>query len=475
MSSSILLATDCYKLNHQVQYKPGTNKVYSYLCPRSDKYFDRCVFFGLQYYLKEYLAQEITHDDAHQFVDACQRITGSCPDQMIENVFRLADLGYWPLEIKAIPEGTVIPVKNAVLTMTNTLPEFFWCVGFVESLLLKVWYPMTVATTSMAYRQVVDRLFDETGEGLRDFAVHDFGYRSDSSEEGAAISGAAHLLSFRGSDTIPAFPFIQEYYDSETLLYESPMLSVPATEHSVMCSYGPEGEMEAFERMLDLYPTGIVSIVSDTYSIWDVCTKILPALKDRILARDGKVVIRPDSGFPPDIICGRDGSPGSLEEYKGVLRLLDEEFGHTINSKGYKELNPKIGLIYGDGMYLDRYKETLIRMKTMGYAANNLVIGCGGILRQGTRDTLGMALKATYVEQDGKPVEIYKAPVTDTKKHSHRGLMAVYNPVHAPIFTVDRVTAEAEKKGILQTVFKDGVVTKDWTWNEVKANYEASR
>lgn len=474
-----LLRLDVYKMGHALQYRPGTTKVYSYLCPRSDRYYDRCVFFGLQYYLEAYLHSWMLDKDADGFVDFHEHVVGPCPPDLKQKVKALCELGYWPLHIKALPEGTVVPVKNAVMTITNTLPEFYWCVGFVESLLLKVWYPMTVATCSMAYREVVDQYLAETGmgfPGFGDFMVHDFGYRSDSSEESAAISGAAHLLSFKGSDTVPALPFIQEYYGP---LPKTPvMLSVPATEHSVMCSYGPDGEMEAFERLLDLYPTGIVSIVSDTYSIWNVCNKILPALREKILARDGKVVIRPDSGNPPDIICGNNlwgfADDDHPPEAYGVLRLLDAQFGSTKNDKGYRELNPKIGLIYGDGMYLERYKETLSRMAGMGYAANNLVIGCGGILRQGTRDTLGMALKATYVEINGQPQEIWKAPVTDKKKHSHRGLMCVERDSNG-IYTTDQMSLSDESKGLLQTVFLDGKVTKNWSWEQVKANYEATR
>lgn len=470
-----LLQTDVYKLGHQLQYQPGTDFVYSYLNARSTRYYQRMVFFGLQYFLKEYLQSPIILNDVYKYLDYKEEIVGSVDPQEEENMRLLEEVGYWPVEIRAVPEGTVLETPNCLFTVHSTDPRFYWCVGFIESLLLKVWYPTTVATASMHYREVVDRYCNWTGEGPRDFMVHDFGYRSDSSEEGAAISGAAHLISFNGSDTIPALPFIDEYYAGRS---EGTMLSVPATEHSVMCSYGPDNEMAAFERMLDIYPSGIVSIVSDTYDIWRVCTDYLPKLKERILSREGKVVIRPDSGHPPSIICGDpDAAPGT-PEHKGVLRLLHEEFGGSTNDKGYIELNPKIGLIYGDGMYLQRYEETLDLMKMMNFAANNLIIGCRGILRSGTRDTLGMALKATHVRVNGSPLDILKTPITDPGKKSHTGFIRVVKDGPSGRYiTLDHQKEEDCCTGgdILQPVFRNGEILKDFSFEEVRENYRRTK
>lgn len=468
-----LLATDVYKMGHMEQYAPGTDYVYSYLCARSDRYFRECVFFGLQYYLKEYLTRPPSMADAAEFLSVREAILGQkASAELKDKLFGLAGLGYWPVKISAMPEGTVVPVKNALLTVESTDKRFPWVVGFIESMLLKVWYPITCATNSYAYRAVVDEYCDLTGDGPRDFMVHDFGYRSDTSEESAAISGAAHLLNFCGSDTVPAMPFIRKYYGP---VPAGAMLSVPASEHSVMCSYGVDNERAAFQRLMHLYPTGFVSIVSDTYDIWKVCTEYMREMKSQILSRDGKVVIRPDSGNPPDIICGSPLAPQGTPESKGVLRLLDEVFGSTTNELGYKVLNPHIGLIYGDGMYLDRYKMTLARMKDMGYAASNLVIGCGGILRQGTRDTLGMALKATRVEINGEPRDILKAPITDPGKRSHTGFMQVYRNGNGVIVTKDQATREeAEQQSLLKPVFKNGRLLKDWQFAEVKANLAES-
>jgi nicotinamide phosphoribosyltransferase len=458
-----LLRTDVYKMGHMEQYAPGTTRVISYLNARSDKYFEELLFFGLQYYLMEYLTQPITTANVEDFLKRRRRILGSEPsDDIKEKLHGIADLGQWPVEISAVPEGTVLPVKNALLTLESTHDDFPWAPGFLESLLLKVWYPCTVATNSLEYYRIARRYSRQPLE----FNVHDFGYRSDTSEESAAISGAAHLIVFRGSDTIVAEPFIEEYYSLPT---ESPcMMSVPASEHSVMCSYGREFEFEAFERMLELYPDGYVSIVSDTYSIWHVCTNILPRLKDKILARNGRVIIRPDSGYPPDIICGDAKAEPGTPEAKGVLVLLDELFGsERLADSPYRILNPKIGLIYGDGMYHQRYEETLIRSVGSGYDGSNIVIGAGGLLRAGTRDTLGMAIKATQITRNGRNVNIFKDPITDSGKKSHVGRVALRAGV-----TYDSAPPDAPSE--LMPVFRNGQILRRYTFDEVRRNFHAS-
>lgn len=507
---NLLMCTDVYKLSHMTMYAPGTTKVYSYLCARagirpdsrimatvkhlvSDGLiapeaakealekaaegnltgFNEVVFVGLQYYLMNYLSCPITRQDADEFYGMHSHILGPTPDDVRQKVEALVTLGYMPLEIKAVPEGTVVPVKNVLMTITNTHPDFYWCVGFVESLILKIWYPISVASTSLQYREVVEEAFAKTVDEdmffLRDFMVHDFGYRGDHDEEGAAISGAAHLTSFTGSDTVPAYPLINNVYNAHLAATAVPpiMLSVPASEHSVMCSYGRDGEKEAFVGMLTRYPTGLVSIVSDTYSIWNVLTNIAVELKDLILGRDGKTVFRPDSGNPEDIICGNENAVPGTPEHKGCIVLLDELFGHTVNAKGYKVLNPKVGLIYGDGMYLARYKRTVARLEKMGYAASNLVIGVGGILRDHTRDTIGAAIKATYVEVNGEAREIEKDPITDPGKKSHKGLMMLTQK-DGEFVTVDQCTPKQEKAGLLVPVFRDGKVLVKYSLEEVR-------
>lgn len=463
-----LLACDEYKCGHMEQYAPGTSKVYSYLTCRSGKTYTKSVVIGLQYYLMEYLTIKLTPEMGEEFIENQVAILGSCSENVKSKIRALCQLGYFPVEIKAVDEGTILPVRNVVFTVTNTLPKFYWVPGFIESLLLKVWYPIVVATTSFHYRELVEMFFkdtvDEDQHGVKPFQVHDFGYRGDSSEEGSALSGIAHLASFLGSDTVPARKFAQKYYKAT----EPIMLSVPASEHSVMCSFGRENELDGFKHMLNIYPTGIVSIVSDTFNLWNVLTNFVVQLKEQIIARNGKVVFRPDSGDPEKIICGDPSAKEGSPEWYGAIHLLDSVFGSTINSKGYKVLNPCCGLIYGDAMYLARYSRTLQRLKEMGYAASNLVIGVGGILRNHSRDTLGCSQKATYVEVNHEPREIEKDPITDPNKKSHKGLLRLTWDAENGYVTEDQVTPSEEQMGLLQTVFKDGVITREFTLSEIR-------
>lgn len=484
-----LLGTDVYKMGHMEQYVPGCNKVYSYLMARKSDVFNETVFFGLQYYIKEYFEVRLTQQMGVEFLHYREKILGSNSQDVVNKITSLCGLGYFPLEIKAVKEGTVMAPRNVMMTITNTIPEFYWVVGFVESLILKIWYPITVASCCHKYRRLVDEYWHETVEEgyaqfFRNFAVHDFGYRGDQSEEGAGISGASHLLSFMGSDTVPAYPFIDRYYGiSEG--YDLPiMASVPASEHSVMCSFGQSDELAAFNHMLNTYPSGIVSIVSDTYDVYRVLTEFAERLKPRIMARgDGsKVVFRPDSGNPEHIICGDPNAPIGTNEHKGALQLLEEVFGVSVNEKGYKVLNPKVGLIYGDGMFYDRYLSTLERMADMGFAASNLVIGVGGILRYHSRDTLGFALKATYVEVNGNPMDIEKDPVTDHLKKSHKGLLCLINNPNASVnsekfTTIDQCSWIDEEKSFLQTAFLDGKISSEYeqTFDQVRIRLSTNK
>lgn len=468
-NNNLLLMTDVYKLFHMRGYKPGTTKVYSYLCARSTKKEQKALFFGLQPYLK-LLEKGVTQEDADEFFQYFSDILGSAPSEDVVNKINgLVTLGYIPLEIKAIPEGTYLENRNVLATVTNTHPDYFWLVGFFESLLLKVWNTTSVATLSHKFKRLATEFTKETSDSdfLLPFLIHDFGYRGVSSEGTAELSGAGHLVNFCGTDTITAVKFVKENYAGEGLIGAS----VPASEHSIHCSFGPteQDELDYVNNMMDLNPTGIVSVVSDAYDYWRMLTKTLPAVKDRILARDGKYVVRPDSGDPMKILCGDSEAQIGTAEYKGTFVLLEETFGSTINSKGYKELNSKIGVIYGDGMYFDRYKAILIRMKEMGYANTNLVVGIGGLLlQQHNRDDLGFAFKATYAEIDGKPVELYKDPITDPGKKSHMGLMFLTKDENGVYNTTDRATLEQEKTGLLEQVFYNGKVTKFQTLGEIR-------
>lgn len=466
MNRNILLATDVYKLGHMEFYPEGTEKIYSYLCARSNKKYDKSVFFGLQYYLMEYLSQKITPEHVKEFLYYRKSILGSNPPGVVEKLTALGNLGYWPISIKAVPEGSVVPVKNVLMTMTNTHKDFAWTVGFLESLILKVWNTSTVATSSLRFRHLFEKYAEETSDiqGLVPFQVHDFGYRGCSSEETAGLSGMAHLTSFLGTDTVIAVKAAKRYYKAK----EPTGLSVPATEHSVMCAFKRENEIHAFRRMLAQNPSGIVSIVSDTYDLWNVLTNIAEELKPDILARDGKVVFRPDSGDPKLILCGDPAAAEDSPSRLGAIRLLDKLFGHTVNSKGFKQLNPKVGLIYGDGMYFDRISSILAEMKAMGYASTNLVIGVGGILlQQHNRDDLGFAIKATFARVNGEDRQLFKDPITDPGKQSHKGYM-VLEKCGDDYLTIDKVDEAQEKGGLLEEVFRDGKLTKFQTFKDIR-------
>ena len=476
--SNLLLQTDVYKFGHKDQYPPGTNKVYSYLESRGSREdgLDYTVFFGLQYYLMKYL-RVVTHEDVDEYEEVASGILGW--DNINVKQFReLADLGYIPIQIKAVPEGTVMPLKNALMTITNTHEDFAWLVNYVETLLMKLWLPITVASNSYRFRRMMNGWADRT-VGNRDhvpFQLHDFGYRGCGSEESAAIAGAAHLLSFLGTDTTAAVCFLRDYYDAAN--GDRPIgLSVPASEHSVMCAWNDENEdVQAIENMLDTYPTGIVSIVSDTYDLWKTITDYYCGkFKGRIEQRDGKVVIRPDSGDPPKIICG-DPSAEREEAQKGVVRLLDEGFGSTVNEKDFKEINPCIGTIYGDAIFYERAQQIFAKLMGMGYASNNIVFGSGGLLlNQWSRDTLKMATKATYCEVNGEPRPIEKRPVTDTGKKSKMGLLRlqkIKTPIGVSYRTWDQVDPEDEAKGELETVFLNGEITRTQTLDEVRDTLE---
>jgi nicotinamide phosphoribosyltransferase len=478
MTINPFLLTDYYKVGHIFQYPDKTELVYSNLTPRNSrlKDVDEMVFFGLQYFLKEYLVKFFAENFFDLPLDKVmadykRRINtsiGALPTY--EHIEKLHRLGYLPIEIKALPEGSKVPMKVPCITVVNTIAEFYWLTNFLETLLSAiVWQPCTSATIAYTYRKLLNKYAAETGVAA-DFVQwqgHDFSFRGMSSLETAMLSGMGHLLSFTGTDTIPAIDGLEQYYNAnaETALIGG---SVAATEHSVMCSGSKDGELETFKRLItEVYPGGIVSIVSDTWDLWKVCTDYLPALKNDILARDGKVVIRPDSGDPVKIICGNPDGKTEAER-KGVVELLWDVFGGTITDKGYKMLDPHIGAIYGDSINIERATNICENLMAKGFATQ-VVFGIGSYTYQyNTRDTFGTAMKATYVVVDGEGREIFKNPVTDdgTKK-SATGLLQVKKE-NGKYILYDKVSWEAEKDSELQTVFKDGVITKEFSLAEIR-------
>ena len=477
-----LLLTDGYKVDHKRQYPDGTTLVYSNWTPRKSRIegIDEVVFFGLQYFLKKYIIQDF---DLHFFKQPkdvvvkkyARRINNYLGENQVgtKHIEDLHDLGYIPMVFKALPEGTSVPIRVPMFTMYNTLPEFFWLTNYFETLLSAViWLPCNSATIAKEYRKVLDKFATETSSvpEFVDWQGHDFSMRGMGGIEAAITSAAGHLLSFRGSDTIPVIDFFEDYYNanSDTELIAG---SVAATEHSVMCMGTTEGEYETFKRLIcEVYPKGIVSIVSDTWDLWKVLTDYLPRLKNEIIGREGKVVIRPDSGNPVDIICGNPNGK-TEEERKGVIELLWDVFGGSVNNKGFKELVPQIGAIYGDSITVTRATAICERLKAKGFASTNVVLGIGSFTYQyNTRDTFGFAMKATYGEVNGQGRAIFKDPITDdgTKK-SAKGLMKI-DLIDGKYTLTDQVSWEEEQKGELKEVFRDGKLLINQTLAEIRAN-----
>ena len=478
MTTNPFLLTDYYKVGHVFQYPAGTTLVYSNLTPRKSRMddVDEMVFFGLQYFIKEYLNGYFNKNFfnlpkekvMHEYKRRITTSLGGLPTY--EHIEKLHDLGYLPIEIKALPEGSRVPMRVPCITIANTIPEFYWLTNFLETILSAIiWQPCTSATIAYEYRKLLNHYADETGMPAEfvQWQGHDFSFRGMSSLESAVLSGMGHLLSFTGTDTIPAIDALEEYYGANA---DDELIggSVAATEHSVMCSGSKDGELETFKRLItEVYPAGIVSIVSDTWDLWKVCTGYVSALKEFILQRDGKVVIRPDSGDPVKIICG-DPDGKTEAERKGVVELLWDVFGGTITGKGYKLLDNHIGAIYGDSINLQRADAICKGLQQKGFASQ-VVFGIGSYTYQfNTRDTFGMAMKATYVEVNGEGREIFKNPVTDdgTKK-SATGLLQVKLEDDKYVL-YDKVCWNEEKESALQTVFKDGKLLKEISLKEIR-------
>lgn len=479
MRSNPFLLTDYYKVGHIFQYPKNTTLVYSNLTPRKSRFdhIDEMVFFGLQYFIKEYLIHYFGENFFKQpkeriMADYKRRIISSLGAHLpsYDHIEKLHDLGYLPIEIKALPEGSKVPMRVPCITIVNTLPEFYWLTNFLETILSSViWQPCTSATIAYEYRKILDRYAAETGmpPEFVQWQGHDFSFRGMSSLESAVTSGMGHLLSFSGTDTIPAIEALEQYYNADA---DKELIggSVAATEHSVMCSGSKDGEIETFRLLItEVYPSGIVSIVSDTWDLWKVCTSYLTQLKDVVLNRDGKVVIRPDSGDPVKIICGDQDGKTEFER-KGVVELLWDVFGGTITDKGYKMLDSHIGAIYGDSINLERATAICDGLKQKGFASQ-VVFGIGSYTYQyNTRDTFGLAMKATYVEVNGEGRNIFKDPVTDDgTKRSATGLLCVKNE-NNKYDLYDKVTWEEESTSELKTVFKNGKLIKDYSLREIR-------
>lgn len=472
---------DGYKLDHRRQYPPGTRRVYSNLTPRSSRIEgqESVVFLGLQYFLRRYLIEEMTAGFFEQPREMVlhryrRRVDGYLGANAIDldHIAALHDLGYVPLRFCAFPEGTPVPLRVPMLTVENTHPDFAWLVNYIETLLCNIlWLPCTSATTAWRYRQLLDGYAAQTGgdPGFVDWQGHDFSFRGLAGVEAAQLSGMGHLASFLGTDTIPALDLIEDYYYGDE--GAGPLGgSVPATEHSVMCAGGAASEIETFRRLLELYPAGIVSVVSDTWDLWHVLTSILPQLRDQIMAREGKLVIRPDSGDPIKILCGDPEAEAGTPAHQGVVSLLWQVFGGTVTDAGYRQLDPHIGAIYGDSITHERARAICERLAANRFASTNVVLGIGSYTYQYvTRDTYGFAMKATHVDVDGEGRDLFKRPVTDSgTKFSATGRLAVLADKEGRPALRERATPEQEAASMLQPVWVDGRFERTETFAAIR-------
>jgi nicotinamide phosphoribosyltransferase len=446
------------------------------------------VQFGLQAWLKDLTEayERFFAASKEEVIEDYRKNTETfvSPGFTLAHVEALHDLGYLPVEFSAMAEGSLVPIGVPSILIKSTHKDFAWLVNYLESdLSAGIWHPSTVATLAWKLRRTFEEAAIETGGALEavDWQCHDFSYRGQVNREAAMASGAAHLLSFTGSDGVPSVPWINYYYPGENGLIAA---SVPATEHSVMCAGGKEEEIETFRRLLKQFPTGILSVVSDTWDFYKVLTEYLPELKDEIMARDGKLVIRPDSGDPADIICGT-GVPANAHtededwntpETKGAIEILAEIFGTTENEAGFKELDSHIGLIYGDGMFEARIRDINTRLALKGFASIVWVAGIGSYSYQMvTRDTFGSAVKATFVIVNGEGRNIQKDPKTDdgTKK-SATGRLAVLSQANGVPYLVQQATDDQIANSLLKPVWRNGKFIKKFAFVEVRGNLKRS-
>jgi nicotinamide phosphoribosyltransferase len=449
MNVSNILRSDSYKVSHFKQYPADTQTIYSYLESRGGL-FPETVFFGLNYYLKEYLNKPITMADVDR---AETRITKHLGPNSFnragwERIVKVHN-GFMPVRIKAVPEGTVVPTKNVLMTIENTDPELPWTTNYVETLLLKVWYPITVATLSREIKKIIKRYLEETGDvGGLDFKLHDFGYRGVSSEESAAIGGMAHLVNFKGTDTMIALEAAEEFYGEDMAGF-----SIPAAEHSTIMSWGQENEYEAFKNMVEQFGKDpLYAVVSDTNNIFEACEQIWgEMLRRKVLENPGILVVRPDSGIPHEVV-------------RKVVEILGSKFGWTVNEKGYKVLN-HVRVIQGDGINLEEVGRILEALKIRGWSADNVAFGMGGaLLQQMNRDTQKFAIKASYMVRNGRAYDLQKRPVTDNGKWSKAGKQKLVN-VDGVLETVrhDQIGHD-----LLQTVWENGVLLVDPSFTEIR-------
>lgn len=453
-----ILNSDSYKCSHWAFYPPGTSHVYSYMESRGGKY-DSTLFFGLQGFIKQYLLNPITQEDIEYARDftAAHGVPFNA-----EGWYHILNKhgGYLPVEIKAVPEGMLVPNHNVLLTVENTDPAVPFITSYIETMALRLWYPITVATRGYNMKETLRPYFKKTSDQMdMSFSVLDFSARGCSSYESNQIGGAAHLINFLGSDSMAAIDYVKQHYGGKVTGF-----SVPATEHSIMCAYGHENELDSFKRLLEVSaPNSVLSVVSDTWNIYEAVDKWI-SLKDEILRKNITLVIRPDSGDIETVLTR-------------VLAKLADGFGYTVNSKNFFVLNNVI-VLWGDGMDEHTIHTPFDVAFTLGISSDSVMAGSGGGLMQANidRDTNRFAFKASNITIDGADVAIAKDPITDPGKMSKKGRMVLNTAIDVntnkrtlnTVTTQDRFYEQAVEHDILEPVYRNGKLLRETTMDEIR-------
>ncbi len=456
---SYLFDTDSYKASHYLQYPPNTTSMFSYIESRGNdegKYAET-VFFGLQYYLKEYLSHKVTVEEVKKAKEFFA-VHGE-PFNYEGWMYIAQELGgKLPVRIRAVPEGTIVPTRNILVSIESTDPKVFWIASWLEtSLLRSIWYPVTVATRSRFIKQIILESLKKSSddpEGEIAFKLHDFGSRGVSSQESAMIGGVAHLVNFMGSDTVAGVLCANDYYNTPMAAF-----SIPAAEHSSITSWGKENEVEAYRNMLKQFakPGALVACVSDSYDIYNACEKLWgEALKQEVIDSGAVVVVRPDSGNPPEVVLK-------------CAQILDTKFGSTVNSKGFKVLN-NVRIIQGDGINENSIKLILDNLMNAGYSATNVTFGMGGaLLAQVHRDTLKFAMKCSHITVNGESRDVFKDPITDSGKKSKSGRLDLVKWANGKFETVKLASgSNANEFSIMRTVYENGELLIDENFKTIR-------